>query len=80
MRKTVGMTRFEGICSRLPHNHCRLTIIHNPMATYLQLMCIIVGTNVNAKDMETTQDAKLIKLLYDTIDMGNPPGWFYKRR
>lgn len=49
------------------------------MATYLQWMCIVVGTNVNAKDMETTQDAEL-KSLYDAIDMGNPPGWFYKRR
>jgi hypothetical protein len=40
-------------------------------------MCIVVGTNFNAKDMETTQDAELIKSLHDAIDMGNPPGWFY---
>ena len=67
----------KAICSRLPRNHRRMTIIHNPMATYLRSMCIVVGTNFNAKDMETTQDAELIKSLYDAIDMGNPPGWFY---
>jgi hypothetical protein len=47
------------------------------MAAYGQLMCIIVGSNLNAKDMETTQDAELMKSLYDAIDIGNPSGWFY---
>jgi hypothetical protein len=70
----------KAICSRLPRNHRRITLIHNPMATYLQSMCIVVGTNFNAKDMEITQDAELVKSLYDAIDMGNPPGWFYMSR
>jgi len=40
-------------------------------------MCFVVGTNFNARDMELTQDVELLKLLYDAIDMGNRPGWFY---
>jgi hypothetical protein len=50
------------------------------MAPYSQSMCFVVGTNFNAKDMEPAQNVELIKSLYDAIDMGNRPGWFYMSR
>ncbi|KIL62658.1 hypothetical protein M378DRAFT_165491 [Amanita muscaria Koide BX008] len=70
---------WKAICSRLPHNHRdrRLTIIHNPMAYSKQSMCIVIGTNFNVKDMERAQNLELIKSLYDAVDMGIRPGWFY---
>jgi hypothetical protein len=71
---------WKAICSRLPRNHRRITIIRNPMAPYSQSMCFVVGTNFNAKDMEPAQNVELIKSLYDAIDMGNRPGWFYMSR
>ena len=40
-------------------------------------MCFVIGTNLNANDLALTQDTELIKSLYDAIDMGNRPGWFY---
>ena len=62
----------KAIYSRLSRNHRRMTIIHNSMATYLQSMCIVVGTNFNAKDMGATQDVELLESLDDAIDMGTP--------
>jgi hypothetical protein len=50
------------------------------MAPYSQSMCFVVGTNFKAKDMEPAQNVALIKSLYDAIDMGNRPGWFYMSR
>ncbi|KAM6488805.1 hypothetical protein JOM56_015742 [Amanita muscaria] len=42
-----------------------------------QSMCIVIGSNLNAKDMERAQNLELIKSLYDAVDMGKRPGWFY---
>ncbi|KIL62664.1 hypothetical protein M378DRAFT_165510, partial [Amanita muscaria Koide BX008] len=70
---------WKAVCSRLPRNRRdrRLTIIHNPMTHSKQSMCIVIGSNLNAKDMERAQNLELIKSLYDAIDMGKRPGWFY---
>ncbi|KIL62662.1 hypothetical protein M378DRAFT_165495 [Amanita muscaria Koide BX008] len=68
---------WKAVCLRLPRNHRRLTIIHNPMTISKQSMCIVIGSNLNAKDMERAQNSELIKSLYDAVDMGKRPGWFY---
>jgi hypothetical protein len=71
---------WKAICSRLPPNQRRAAIIRNAMPSRLVSMCIVVGTNFNTKDMQPTQNIELIKSLYDAIDMGNRPGWFYMDR
>ncbi|KAM6496628.1 hypothetical protein JOM56_007101 [Amanita muscaria] len=71
---------WRAICSRIPRNHRRRTIIHNPMAYSKQSMCIVIASNLNAKDLERAQNPELIKSLYDAVDMGKRPRWFYMSR
>ncbi|KAF8803430.1 hypothetical protein BYT27DRAFT_7195725 [Phlegmacium glaucopus] len=68
---------WRAICSRLPPNHRRITTIRDAMPSRSASLCFVVGTNLNDKDMELTQDVELIKLLSDAIDMDKCPGWFY---
>ncbi|KIL62652.1 hypothetical protein M378DRAFT_165480 [Amanita muscaria Koide BX008] len=37
-------------------------------------------SNLNAKDLERAQNPEFIKSLYDAVDMGKRPGWFYMSR
>lgn len=70
---------WKAICVRLPPDHRRITAIRDQLPDNPDSisMCFVIGTNLNANDLALTQDTELIKSLYDAIDMGNRPGWFY---
>ncbi|KAF8803429.1 hypothetical protein BYT27DRAFT_6737996 [Phlegmacium glaucopus] len=68
---------WKAICARLPPNHRRIATIRDARPTRSVSLCFIIGSNLNAKDMELTQDVKVVKLLSDAVDMDKHPGWFY---
>jgi hypothetical protein len=69
---------WRAIGFRLPLGHRRMSMIRD--ANGSATTCFVVGSNVTAKDMLLTQNIELIKSIYDAIDMGIRPGWFYLSR
>lgn len=65
---------WKAIFLRLPAPR-RSAIIRNEQAIASISYCVVIGTNFTSKDMLPTQDIKLIKKLYDDVDLGVRPGW-----
>lgn len=70
---------WEEIFRRMPAPR-RSAVIRNENDVGSISSCVVIGSNLNSKDMLPTQDIELIKKLYEDVDLGIRPGWYVMTR